>query len=78
MGLASGSANGALSSTDWTHFNTAYGRSVDAATGTGNVITAIGIDSTTKNITVTKGITALQESDFVAITDAEVTALWGS
>lgn len=78
MGIADGTHNGALSSTDWTNFNTAFSRAVDTATGNGNVITAIGIDSTTKNITVTKGITALQESDFVAITDAEVTALWAS
>lgn len=78
IGLADGTHNGALSSTDWTNFNTAYGRSVATPTGDGNVITAIGIDSTTKDITVTKGITALQESDFVAISDAEVTALWAS
>lgn len=78
IGLADATHNGALSSADWTNFNTAYGRSVATPTGDGNVITAIGIDSTTKDITVTKGITALQASDFVAITDAEVTALWGT
>ena len=76
MGVASASATGALTSTDWTKFNDAAEREVLAATGDGNVVTAIGQDSD-GNITVTKGITALQESDLVAITDAEVTALWG-
>lgn len=76
MGVASASTTGALTSTDWTKFNDAAEREVLAATGAGNVVTAIGQDSD-GNITVTKGITALQESDLVAITDAEVTALWG-
>ena len=76
LGTASGSAAGALSAADWTRFDTAYGRVVNTATGDGNVITGISIDATTKNIDVVKGITALQATDFVEISDAEVTALW--
>ena len=78
IATADSTHTGALTSTDWTKFNTAYNRGVDTATGDGNVITAIGINSTTKNITVTKGITALQASDLVEISNAEVTALWSS
>lgn len=78
MATASGSSTGALTAADWTNFNTGFGRVVNTATGDGNVITGISIDSTTKNIDVVKGITALQASDFVEISDAEVTALWSS
>jgi hypothetical protein len=44
--------------------------------GTGNVVTAVAYDNTTGKFTVTKGMTALQESDFQEITAAEVTALF--
>lgn len=44
--------------------------------GSGNVVTQIVYDNTTGQFTVKKGITALQESDFIEITAAEVTALF--
>jgi len=50
--------------------------SVASASGNGNVITALAYDNTTGTFTPTKGITALQESDFVAFTDAQIDALW--
>lgn len=75
IGVASASATGALSATDFAKFDAAADREVLAATGDGNVVTAVGQDAD-GNVTVTKGITALQESDLVAITDSEVTGLW--
>ena len=50
--------------------------SVGSASGSGNVVTAVSYDNTTGVISITKGITALQESDFVAFTDAQIDALW--
>lgn len=47
-------------------------------TGTGNVVTGVEYDKTTGKTTVTKGITALQESDFEEITQQEINALFTS
>lgn len=44
--------------------------------GNGNSVTQIVYDKTTGQFSVKKGITALQESDFIEITAAEVTALF--
>lgn len=52
--------------------------SVASASGSGNVITALSYDNTNGVFTPTKGITALQASDFEAFTNAEMDALWTS
>lgn len=44
--------------------------------GTGNVVTGVEYNNTTGKTTVTKGITALQESDFEEITQQEINALF--
>lgn len=78
IGTASSSATGALSSTAYAKFDKSADRSIGTATGNGNVITGLSIDSSTLDIIPNMGITALQASDFVEISDAEVTALWTS
>ena len=45
-------------------------------TGDGNVVTAVEYDKTTGKTTVTKGITALQESDLEPYTEEEISALF--
>lgn len=52
--------------------------STPASTGNGNVITSINYDNTTGEIKSTKGITALQESDFEEYTNAQIDALWSN
>lgn len=47
-----------------------------AESGNGNVVTQLVYDKTTGKFTVKKGLTALQESDFVEITAAEITTLF--
>lgn len=77
LGLASSSANGALSSTDYAKFNAKQEQVVvPTATGTGNVITGATLNADNKTFEFTKGLTALQESDFEAFTAAEVTAIY--
>jgi hypothetical protein len=46
------------------------------SSGTGNVVTDVAYDNTTGKFTVTKGKTALTESDFQEITSAEISALF--
>lgn len=46
--------------------------------GAGNVVTGVEYDKTTGKTTVTKGITALQESDFEEITQQEINALFAT
>ena len=76
LAVASNSNAGALSAADHTLFKKSADRGIGTATGSGNVITGLSIDSATLDVVPNMGITALQASDFVEISAAEVTALW--
>lgn len=79
MGLASASANGALSSTDWSNFNAKQEQiAVSTPTGDGNAVTSVSLNADGKTINYEKGKTFVEVSDIVALTAAECTTIFNT
>ena len=76
MAVASGTQDGILTKEDFTRFNAAASSVivVGASTGTGNVVTSIA--EVNGELVANKSITALQESDLIEITAAEVKTIY--
>ena len=77
MAQAGASTTGALTSTDWNTFNAKQEQiAFGTPTGAGNVITSVSLNNDGKTIDYVKGINALVESDFEAISASEITTLF--